>query len=203
MEDSNLENEESENLDIVQDTIEELALSVSDDYITDDNPSIINGLTSLEQIILFELEDYIDEKITLDYIKTKVLLLATEYNFDEEEELSDEDFDQILLDPFMTPVYSTVDFNSPYLQEDIDKIAEYLFEGKITEDNISPKNFYNSLEQLISYILKDEVYNKEDYTKIMTLIKSRHIALRMGSNNGKEDFIYKGYMTIHFSDIDL
>lgn len=190
MEDSNLENEESENLDIVQDTIEELALSVSDDYITDDNPSIINGLTSLEQIILFELEDYIDEKITLDYIKTKVLLLATEYNFDEEEELSDEDFDQILLDPFMTPVYSTVDFNSPYLQEDIDKIAEYLFEGKITEDNISPKNFYNSLEQLISYILKDEVYNKEDYTKIMTLIKSRHIALRMGSNNGKEDFIY-------------
>lgn len=201
MDHSNLEKDNRDKIEIIEDTIEEIALSVSEKYITDDNPSRTNGLTSLEQILVFELQDYIDKQYTLNYLKAKVWVFAMEYDFSEEDNLSDEE-DVICVNETPYPIENTVDIYSKEMTAIIDKIAHHVFLGNITDDNISLTNFSNSLEQLVYYVLRDEIFGENEYNKIMALIQSKYIALRTGSCFN-ENMSYKGFSTTHFIDFDL
>ena len=134
---------------------EKIALLYSLQVITDDNQSLTNGLSSLEQIIMYEfdlnnkselydmVEEISDLEVHFDVFKLRKIL--TETIFQDEEEL-------------------------------VLKLAKGRYKGILTDDNVSKWTWLTSLEEAILYEfgpvseerlseLKSKVSNKESDLK--------------------------------------
>jgi hypothetical protein len=182
---SSLENNPEDKMEIIEETLDEVSMFLLTEAITDDNPSCQNGLTSLEQILLFELGEFIDDKITLEYLTDKVYILARELEIEEEELFWEEEADtdtyntDDILDGLSTG--ERVDFSSEFTKERIKAIAYATSVSLITKDNVSPTNQSNSLEQLIYFTLREYIIEDEDFEKYLDLVYKRSLILQGGS----------------------
>ena len=182
MESSNSERDNEQREEKIDIVVERLASFVYDGWITDDNPSPTNNKTSLEQIILFELDGYLDEKTDIEYIKACVTKEIGETNY---EKFPDEDFgleeDTSIDDDLSFTPDSFI--NQPEIVKDIKKIAEFIFLNIITKDNPSPENECNSLEQVISFHFSKYVfYNYKHDKDIVKGINAHLNSLNGGCN---------------------
>lgn len=168
MEDFELEQDPLSKMDIIEETLEEIADALLLNEITDDNPSRRNGLTSLEQILLYELGEYMDNKrVTLRYLKEKTHIMATELEILDAEHFGNKDDEEDV------PLAERVDFNSECTRQDIENIAHAFFLDIITDDNISPTTDETSLQQLIQFVLRDYSTEEEDLDKFYNLVCGR------------------------------
>ena len=193
------ERDEQEKMDFIQDIVDDLAYSVSQGYVTEDNPSPSNYLTSLDQIIQFELDEYLDNKINVGYIKALITkeIAETEYH-EYTAEINPEDWwDED--DPFLD---ETEFIKQPEIKEDIEKIAVYLFLNVLTEDNRSSSNDCNTLEQLIPFHFSKYFGYTWDYDKAIWKAIHEHLILISGGTDLSYLYQNKNFMNDYFVNYD-
>jgi hypothetical protein len=176
MDPSNTEGSDFDNEKIIEGKIEEIARFVLDGDITNDCSSPHNFLTSLEQITLFELEEYVIEgTFPLGILTNMIELKAWELGL---EELEQEDCgeNQEPYNPLKMDDYKTL-LKTPENQKILKRIALNIFRGNITDDNPSYANEYTGLEQLIIYKFLNE-HPKSEEQIIIRYIKSVVKSLR-------------------------
>ena len=176
-----LENNEFNDIE-VNEVIEEISLAFIDGDITDNNPSLSNGLTTLDQLIILELKEYISQDLPVDIIKAKIKLKAWELEKDLEGEISNENIE--LKDTKFDNIDEDQELNlkNPYIKEMILKIAKHILAGNITTDNSSPFIELNSAEQIIYYKFYDYCYSELDLVRIVDTIQANIKVLNGGSN---------------------
>lgn len=187
MESSNSERYDDEKEHKIELVIEGLALYVYHCDITDDNRSPSNNMTSLEQIILFELDGYLDEKITVEYIKACVTKEIGETEYDD---FDDIDFDEDDIKDIDLPLTPETFINHPKIAEDIKRISKFIFMNIVTKDNPSPETGENTLEQLIPFhFSKYYFYSEKYYREIVKSINAHLNTLNGGANiyYGRQD----------------
>ena len=179
MEPRETEDNNGRKIEIIEEIAVELAIDVAAGNITTDNPSPSTSLDSLDQIILFELGEYLDHNITLSYIKIKIILQAEEI----EEQVKKKTEGKKQNKNSQIPV--SVDINNEVIKDEINNIALYIVladnKDKITIDNPSPTNKGNSLDQLVNFHFRKEVVGYKDYLVILSAIKRRMKELETGS----------------------
>lgn len=205
MEDFELEQDPLSKMDVIEETLEEIADALLLNEITDDNPSRRNGLTSLEQILLYELGEYMDTRITLRYLKEKTHIMATELEILDAEHFGNEDDDEDEEGEFIeedVPLAERVDFNSECIRQDIENIAHAFFLDIITDDNISPTTDETSLQQIIQFVLRDYSTEEEDLDKFYNLVCGRTNDFFGGAflqrDVDRHPFLRKDYVEIKF-----
>ncbi len=205
MEDFELEQDPLSKMDIIEERLEEIADALLLNEITDDNPSRRNGLTSLEQILLYELGEYMDTRITLRYLKEKTHIMATELEILDAEHFGNEDDDEDEEGEFIeedVPLAERVDFNSECIRQDIENIAHAFFLDIITDDNISPTTDETSLQQIIQFVLRDYSTEEEDLDKFYNLVCGRTNDFFGGAflqrDVDRHPFLRKDYVKIKF-----
>lgn len=185
MENPNLEYDNSDSREeIIADVIEDISYYFAAGDITDDNPSEVNGYTSLEEILLFELAEYLNETIELDRIKAQIVLRAWEiYEFDDtqidelmsrEEEDWEEEWYEI-----------NEEEEEEYLKKTINKIAKYYLVGNISDSNYSTSNGLSTLNQIILYKTGLFFDDDEDYFRFIERLKHQISLLNSGSSLAK------------------
>lgn len=205
MEDFELEQDPLSKMDVIEETLEEIADALLLNEITDDNPSRRNGLTSLEQILLYELGEYMDKRVTLRYLKEKTHIMATELEILDAEHFGNEDDDEDEEGEFIeedVPLAERVDFNSECIRQDIENIAHAFFLDIITDDNISPTTDETSLQQIIQFVLRDYSTEEEDLDKFYNLVCGRTNDFFGGAflqrDVDRHPFLRKDYVEIKF-----
>jgi len=205
MEDFELEQDPLSKMDIIEETLEEIADALLLNEITDDNPSLRNGMTSLEQILLYELGEYMDKRVTLRYLKEKTHIMATELEILDAEHFGNEDDDEDEEGEFIeedVPLAERVDFNSECIRQDIENIAHAFFLDIITDDNISPTTDETSLQQIIQFVLRDYSTEEEDLDKFYNLVCGRTNDFFGGAflqrDVDRHPFLRKDYVEIKF-----
>lgn len=154
---------EFEDDEIIENILDYIAENVVWGNITDDNPSLLNLQTSLEQILYYEFITQSAEEIC-DFkkrIEDKVKEYADKSKFEKnmiEKEIRREITTEHLLN----------------------YIAENVFLGRITDDNPSDINGLTSLEQLLYYELEFDDY--KDFCDTKNSVLSRVMDLRGGCN---------------------
>lgn len=162
---------------IIEEKMEEIAESLLKGYVTDDNPSPLNGFTGLEQLILFEMGEDLPEELPLYIVKAQIKITAwtmtQDDEFDEEEE-----YDPIGLD---------FDVDDETIEEEIEEtikeITNHLALENITHDNPSQENGYTGLTQVVLHEL--DAYVRAGFTsfpEIAEKISQRLIILNGGCN---------------------
>jgi hypothetical protein len=187
MEPSNSERYDDEKEHRFELVIEGLATFVYYGDITDDNPSPTNKMTSLEQIIQFELDEYLGGKITIEYIKACIRkeIGETEYS-----DFDDIDFDEDDIKDIDLPITAEKFINQPKIAQDIKRIAEFIFFNIVTEDNPSEESGENTLEQLIPFCFSKYIFYSEKYYKEIVKGINSHLNTVNGGANiffGKQD----------------
>lgn len=145
-----------------------IAISYLSREIADDTPSEINGLTALDQLIVYEFGIEDDENLngTLEELKGDVIFEAQ--CLEEEDELE-------------------VEMYVPEKDQAIRRIAACTLADLITDDVVSRWPEYTPLEQIIMY--EWGYIEEEEVIKIKKRIKEEQIILRGGSAlKNKEDY---------------
>jgi hypothetical protein len=162
----------------IQEVTQELAIDLAWGNITTDNPSPSTSLDALDQIILFELGEYIDETITLCYLRNKTLL--------ESEDILDEEQDVEINKGKNPCIVTSVNIDDEIVKSEINCIAIYnvaqTYWYRITIDNPSPSNGKTSLEQLVDFHFRDYISSENDSQVLTLAVKNRIKELETGSD---------------------
>ncbi|OGC35980.1 hypothetical protein A2369_02735 [candidate division WS6 bacterium RIFOXYB1_FULL_33_15] len=138
--------------------------------ITDDNPSLTNGCTALEQLIMYEFEIYEIEEIVNK--KEEIISFAMDLELDEdwEAEVEVPTFDKELAHR---------------------KIAGAVLRGIITDDRLSPWSKLTALDQIICF--ECGIVEFESIKEERRAIKGIEMDLRGGSKASEEDDVWGTY----------
>ena len=191
--------DEQERIEKIEFVVDELAYFVTQGIVTEDNPSPSNHLTSLDQIIQFELDEYLDDKFNVGYIKACVTkeIAETKY-YEYTAEIDDEDWwDED--DPYLDV---TEFINQPDVKDDIERIAIYIFLNVLTEDNRSPSNDCNTVEQLIPFHFSQYFGYTWDYDEDIWKAIHEHLILISGGTDLSYLYKNKNFMDDYFVDYD-
>jgi len=152
--------------------------------ITDDNPSPSNGLTGLEQVILFEVEPYMDEIYNMKLIKALITVHKALLEREAEELLSgkDEEWEEDI-EPDYEDIYYRIDDRE--FKKKIRQIAIGYERGIYTDDNQS-QNGLTGIGQIISYVAEllypNTIREKRSYSEqIKKMIRGYILDFRGGS----------------------
>lgn len=149
MESSNLENDNDYKTEFLLDFVEDISPLVFSNKITDDNISKHNGLSGLNQVILFETGKYLDDIYDLDFVRAAILVQVAFMKKELEEDLMDE---EDLFDDVFKELYN----KDENLDEENPKDGEDPYKGKPYIDD-----GYDSYEDDIDDY--DNEYRKEYY----------------------------------------
>jgi hypothetical protein len=157
---------------------EELAWLLIDHSITDDNPSTFNSYTAFEQMIIYEFDTKFE--LSLVELKKEIISLAKqlvdEQDMEEDGDLDDEDLDD---DDYEKIIYDD--------ERVLNKIAQYVLRGIITDDTASDWNGRTSLEQILSCEFGD--YAITNMAQLKKRVYAKGICLRGGRRlQSYEDF---------------
>jgi hypothetical protein len=158
MEHSNLENDPESRAEIIFDFVEEVAPLVLCRQITDDAKSPTNGLSGLDQVIMFAVGEYLDEEFNLNFVKAGIIL-ELGYLKKEELDIDDDFYDDEVLTSYEDMDYVTKGLienyfyriDEPEFKRKLLSIAKGHIQGLYTADNPSPKNGKTGLQQVILY----------------------------------------------------
>jgi hypothetical protein len=123
MESSNLENDNDYKTEFLLDFVEDISPLVFSNKITDDNISKHNGLSGLNQVILFETGKYLDDIYDLDFVRAAILVQVAFMKKELEEDLMDE---EDLFDDVFKELYN----KDENLDEENPKDGEDPYKGK-------------------------------------------------------------------------
>lgn len=123
MESSNLENDNDYKTEFLLDFVEDISPLVFSNKITDDNISKHNGLSGLNQVILFETGKYLDDIYDLDFVRAAILVQVAFMKKELEEDLMDE---EDLFDDVFRELYN----EDENLDEEDSKDEEDPYKGK-------------------------------------------------------------------------
>lgn len=157
-------NTESENR-FLECLVEEIASKVSNDEITDDNPSPRKGETSLYQILKFMF--LVDDENILDELKDAVYRKMEKQNTCIESEI-----DSFLMSaPKLTGPYTP---DEEILRERLlAEIAKQVYLGEISDNNPSPNNGHTTLSQLIIYRLGLEIDDDDELERYRCIVDQK------------------------------
>lgn len=157
---------------------EKLAWLLIEHNITDDNPSPCNGYTALEQMIIYQF----DTKFELNLAQLKKEIISLAKQLSEEEKI--EDTDNLEDEEFDDTEYEEIIYDEQIV---LDKIAQYVLSGIITDDIASDWNGRTSLEQILSCEFGD--YAITNMGELKKKIYAKGICLRGGRRlQSYEDF---------------
>ena len=178
MEYSNLENDNDYKEELILTFVNDVSPLVFSNLITDDNLSPKNGLSGLDQLIMFETGKHLDDTFDLDFVRAGIRVqvahlkkyledgLITEediFNIDfdtqtyeDEEDIDDgyylyEDDEDCYDDEYWEEYYD-YEFDDERFQAKIRRVAVGYLAEKITIDNPSPINGLTGYEQVINYM---------------------------------------------------
>ncbi len=171
MEYSNLENDNNYKEELILAFVNDVSPLVFSNKITDDNISPKNGLSGLDQVIMFEVGKYLDDIFDIDFVRAGIRLQVGLMKKDLRNGLISED--DILNADFYSEVYEEEDvyfddiddsddeywakyynyeFDDKRFQEKIRRIAVGHLIGVITTDNPSDINGLTGYEQVAHYL---------------------------------------------------
>jgi hypothetical protein len=183
------ESYESDNYDD-NDFHEEMVSYITQHYlaghITDDNPSVQNGLTGLEQVIAYTNDlnplnewDLVEIEFMRQDIMNKIKYEMNKGSYvrDYPIEIIRKDTQFVEFDSEEIYQQCVDHFGSEEEYTDwIDKVARNCFIGRLTNDNFSPRNDLTGLEQFIISYIELDLYQEEDvlvFYRFKTDIKNR------------------------------
>lgn len=184
------DNEGLKNIEIDR-IIENISLAMIDEDITDDNPSYSNNLTTLDQLIIFELKDHISKELPVYVIKDRIKLKVWELE-------NEDEYEKVGKDSLYKDEDRGFDLNKPHAKEVLWRIAKHILANNITTDNPSPSNGYNSMEQIVGYKFYDYCYSEKDFVKIGETLETYISTLEGGSDISdfyiNSDYLYKKFL---------
>jgi len=177
---SSLENENDYKNEKIYTFVENVTPLVIQGSITNDNPSPSNGLSGLEQVILFAVGPYMDDIYNMEFIKALIIvqkatiekqteeLLSGDDEWEnewEEDEWEEEDcpedpywnkpyIEDNYYEEFIEPEYEQIYYkiDDPEFKKKVKRIATGYLQGIFTEDNQSKINGLTGIGQVVSYV---------------------------------------------------
>ena len=132
MEHSNLENDNDYKEELILTFIDDVSPLVFSNIITDDNLSPKNGLSGLDQLIMFETGKHLDDIFDLDFVRAGIRIqVAHLKKYLEEGLISEEDISNIDFDTQMYEEEEDLDDEDPYEGEPYIADGYYRYEDDI------------------------------------------------------------------------
>jgi hypothetical protein len=184
MEYSNLENDNNYKEELILAFVNDVSPLVFSNIITDDNISPKNGLSGLDQVIMFEVGKDMDDIFDLDFVRAGIRIQVGLMKKDlkdgliSEEDIADADFYKDIYEDEEEYLDDIDDYDDEYwaeyyeydderFQRKIRRITVGHMAGKITTDNPSKINGLTGYEQAVYYVahllpVKDEEERKRN-----------------------------------------